>query len=108
MVVFYVGGHRRGLRKKSWYQNGKFCHFWAIPRSGTGTRTRVVPIPPYRGQMIPVPRQSGTGTTHQSRFGTSTDPSGIGTTASCTLIFGILALLSSNSYTEGIGTLIND
>ena len=87
MVGFDVGGHRRGLRKKSWYQNGKFCHFWAILRSGTGTRTGVVLIPPYRGQMVLVPRQSGTGSPHQNRFGTSTDLSGIGTTASCNLDF---------------------
>ena len=60
-------------------------------------------------------RPNGTGTkikwyvyTHQNRFGTGTDPSGTGATDSCSLDFGILTLLSSNSNTEGIGTLIND
>ena len=94
--------------KKSWDQNGKICHFWVIPRSGTGTKTWVVTVPPYRGQMVQVPRLSGTGTTHQNRFGTSTNPSGTSTTYSCSLDFGILTLLSSNSNTEGIATLIND
>ena len=53
-------------------------------------------------------KQSGTGTTHQNRVGTGADLSGTGTTASCSPDFCILTLLSSNSYTKGIGTQIND
>ena len=68
----------------------------------------VVLVPPYRGQMVPVPRQSGTGTTHQNTFGTGTDPSGTGTIDSYSLDFDSLTLLSSNSRTEGLGTLINE
>ena len=73
--------------------------------------------------------QSGTGTTHQNMIGTGTNHSGtstdtvpmqyrckttlqkeVGTStnASNSLDIGILTLLSSNSHTEGIGTLIND
>ena len=45
--------------------------------------------------------QSGTGTHPQKRVGTCTD-------ASNNPVFYTLALLSSNSYTDNIGTLIND
>ena len=89
-------------------KKGKICHFWAVPQSATSTRTGVVPVPPYSDQIVPVPKKSGTGTTHQNGFGTGTYASGTGTTASYCPDFGIHASLSSNSHTEGIGTLIND
>ena len=46
-------------------------------------------------------------TTHQKGVGTDTEPCGTGTNASNSPDIGILTLLSSNSHTEGIGTLIN-
>ena len=45
-------------------------------------QTGVAPVPLDRTKMVPVPRQSGTGTTHQNRVGTGTDPSCTGTIAS--------------------------
>ena len=62
-------------------------------------------------RLVPIPlsqKQSGTGTTHQNRVGTGTDPSGTGTTTSCSLDFCIHALISPNSYSDSIGTLIDD
>ena len=89
-------------------KNGKICHFWAESRLSIGTKQGWYRYHLCITKMIPVPRQSGTGTTHQNRIGTITDPSGTGTTASCNLDFGILTLLSSISNTEGIGTQLND
>ena len=63
---------------------------------------KVVLVPLTRTKVVSVPRQSGTGTNFQNMIGTGT------TLLPATLIFGILTLLSSNSNTEGIGTLIND
>ena len=68
----------------------------------------LVPLPNRGGIGTHMQRQNGTGTTHQNRVGTGTDPSGTDTTTSCSLDFCILTLLSPNSYTNGIGTLIND
>ena len=72
----------------------------------------MVPVP---SKVVLVPRQSGTGTNFQNMIGTgtnpsgtSTNPSGTSTTASDNPDFCIHALLSSNSHTEGIGTLINE
>ena len=59
-------------------------------------------------RLIPVPNRGGTGTTHQNRVGIGTGPSGTGTLLPTTLISCILTLLSPNSYTDGIRTLIND
>ena len=59
-------------------------------------------------KVVSVLRQSGTGTNFQNMIGTGTNPSGTGTTASDNPDFCIRALLSSNSHTEGIGTLINE
>ena len=75
-------------------------------QSGTGT-TWMVPVPLTRTKVVPIPRQSGTSTNFQNMIGTGTNPSGTGTTASSSPDFCICALLSSNSYTKGIGTLIN-
>ena len=58
--------------------------------------------------MVPVPKVSGTGTHLQKRAGTGTNQSGTGTDASRSPDFCIHALLSPNSYTDSIGTLIND
>ena len=88
-------------------------------------QNRVVPVPPiqrpngtgtiqsgtgttHRTKLVPVLRQSDTGTNFQNMISTGTNPSGIGTTASYNPDFGIHALLSSNLHTEGIGTLRND
>ena len=60
------------------------------------------------GVTVPVPRQCCNDTNIQNKVGTGTNQSGTGTIASCCPDFGIYALLSSNSHTEGIGTLIND
>ena len=65
----------------------KSTNFWAILQVGTGTDSGVVPVPLDKTKMVPVPRQSGTGTTHQNMVGTSTDPSGTGTIASFNPIF---------------------
>ena len=81
--------------------SGQFSQLVLVP-------TKVVPVPLTRTKVVPVPRQSGTSTNFQNMIGTSTNPSGTCTTASCCHDFGIHALLSSNSHTEGIGTLIND
>ena len=78
------------------------ANFWAIPQVGIGTQTEVVSVPLDRTKMVPVPRQSGTGTTHQNQVGTSTDPSGTSTNASSSPDICVLALLSPNSYTNGI------
>ena len=58
--------------------------------------------------LVPIPNRGGTGTTHQNWVSTGTDPSGTGTNASNSLDICVLALLSPNSYTDDIGTLIND
>ena len=112
----------------------EFCHFWAILHFGTGTQTRVVPVPIDRTKvvpvprqsdtsttlvsvprqcgtgtnLVPVPRQSGIGTIHQKGVRTGTNPSGADTNASSSPDICVLALLSPNSYTDGIGTLTND
>ena len=90
MVDFDVGWNGRGLRKKSWNQDGKICHFWVESRLGTGTKQGWYRYHLCRTKMVLVPRQSGTRTTHHNSFGTGTDlsgigtdPSGTGTTASC-------------------------
>ena len=38
MVDFDVEWNGRGLRKKSWNQDGKIFHFWAELRLGTGSK----------------------------------------------------------------------
>ena len=57
--------------------------------------------------MVLVPKVSGAGTHLQKGVGTGTNQSGTGTKASHNLDFCIRALLSPNSYTDSIGTLIN-
>ena len=49
----------------------------------------------------------GTGTHGQRQSGIGIDQSGTGTDASNSLDFCTIALLSPNSYTDSIGTLIN-
>ena len=85
---------------------------------GTGThdtkpkwyryQTRVVPISMIQEQNGIGTNQNGIGTTHQKGVGTGTELSGTGTNASNSLDICVLALLSLNSYPDGIGTLIND
>ena len=70
--------------------------------------SKVVPVSLTRTKVVPIPRQSGTGTNFQNMIGTDTNTSGTGTTAFGSPDFCICALLSSNSHTEGIGTLINE
>ena len=83
---------------------------------------RLVPIPNRGGTSTHGQRQSGTDTnqsgtdtnqsgtsTHsQKRVGTGTNQSGTGTDASSSPAFCSLVLLSPNSYSGCIGTLIND
>ena len=76
-------------------------------------------------EVVPVPKQGGTGTTQQNPFGTGTDTSGTGTTmqnvfgtgtkhsGTGTIVskmprFCSFAHLSPNSYTVSMGTLLND
>ena len=80
---------------------GTICLWWY------GYQGKVVPVPLTRTKVVPVLRKCGNGTNIQNRVGISTNQNGIGTTASYCPYFGIHALLSSNSHTEGIGTLIN-
>ena len=72
----------------------EICHLWAIPQFGTGTQIGMVPIPIYKTKMVPVPRQSGTGTHLQNKVGTGTNQSGTGTDASNSPDCCTLALLS--------------
>ena len=74
----------------------------------SGQSRNSVPVPIYITKMVPVPRQSGTGTHLQKGVGTGTNQSGTGTDASNSPDFCIRVLLSPNSYTDSIGTLIND
>ena len=69
------------------------------PRVGTDTKSGYLPMD--RDQVAPVPKSSGTGSHSQNRVGTGTDASG-------NLDFFTVALLSPDSYTDSIGTLIND
>ena len=76
-------------------------------------------------EVVPVPKQGGTGTTQQNQigigtdtsgigtainnvYGTGTKQSGIGTTVSKMPRFCSFAHLSPNSYTVSMGTLLND
>ena len=76
-------------------------------------------------EVVPIPKQSGTGTTQQNPFGTDTKTSGTGTTiqnvfgtgtkhsGTGTIVskspdFCSFAYLSPNSYTVSMGTLLND
>ena len=68
---------------------------------GTGTKKGWYRYPLDRGKVVPVP-------IHQKRVGFGTDQSGTDIDASSSLDFCTLALLSPNSYTDSIGTLIND
>ena len=70
--------------------------------------TKVVPVPLTRTKVVLVRRQSDIGTNFKNMIGTGTNLSGTSTIASYCPDFGIHALLSSNSHTEGIVTLIND
>ena len=58
-------------------------------------QTRVVPVPLGQRQNGTGTNQSGTSTTHQNRVSTCTN-------ASNSLDICVLALLSPNSYTDGI------
>ena len=82
--------------------SGQFPRLVSVPnRGGTGTtyaepkwyryQDKVVPVPLTRIRLVPIPIQGV--------------PVPLLPT---TLIFGILTLLSSNSYPNSIGTLIND
>ena len=94
--------------EEKWYQKGEICHLWAIPQSGTGTKTGWYRYPNWQNQIGTGTKTSGTGTHLQNKFGTGTKYSGIDTTASSSLDFCNFASLSPNSYTDSMGTLIND
>ena len=72
---------------------GRTCTLVPVPKVGTGTHGQ--------RQSGIVTDQSGTDTHSQKRVG-------IGIDASSSPDFCTLALLSPNSYTDSIGTLIND
>ena len=81
--------------------SGQNCNSVPIPNRGdTGTHRQ--------RQSGTGTNQSCTGTFHQKGVGTGTDPSGTGPNASSSPDICVLAFLSLNSYTDGIGTLIND
>ena len=86
--------------KKNGTKEGKKQYFWAKPRGGTGT---TIQNPFGTGT-----KTSGTGTTIQNVFGTGTKHSGTDTTVSKSPYFCNFAYLSPNSYTDIMGTLIND
>ena len=65
-------------------KRNEICHIWAISQFGTGTQIGVVSVPIDRTKVVPVPRQSGTGTHLQNRVGINTDQSGTGTNQSGT------------------------
>ena len=71
------------------------------PQFRTDTKKGWCRYPLDRGKVVPVP-------IHQKRAGIGIDQSGTSTDASSSPDFCTLALLSPNSYTDGIGTLIND
>ena len=78
------------------------------PQSGTGTKKGWYRYPLDRGKVIPIPIKVAQVLIHQKRNGTGTNQCGTGTDASSSPDFCTLALLSPNSYTDSIGTLIND
>ena len=80
-----------------------------------GQNHEVVPVPKQGGTGTTIQnpfgtgtKTSGTGTTIQNVFGTSTKHSGTGTTVSKSPDFCSFAYLSPKSYTDSIGTLLND
>ena len=87
MVVFYVGWNRGDVLKKREVKMTKSVISGQFPR------------------LVPVPNRGGTSTTHQNMNGTSTDAVPLFLTA---LVSCIFTLLSPNSYTDSIGTLINE
>ena len=62
----------------------------------------VVPVALRQRQNGTGTNQNGTSTTHQNRVGTDIDSSGTSTNASNSSDICVLALLSPNSYTDGI------
>ena len=84
-------------------------------RNNSGQNHEVVPVPKQGGTGTTIQNligtgtnTSGTGTTLQNVFGTDTKQSGTGTTASKMPRFCSFAYLSPNSYTVSMGTLLND
>ena len=77
---------------------GRTCVLVPVPKVGTITWSEAKL---YRYH------QSGTGTQSQKGVGTDTNQSSTGTNASSNPDFCTLALLSPNSSTDSIGTLIN-
>ena len=67
--------------------------FWAEPSSGTGTKSWYQ-YPLCRGEMVPVPIVSGTGTHLQNNIGTGTNQSGSSIDPPATLFLYSFALLS--------------
>ena len=59
-----------------------------------GQSHNLIPVPIDRTKVVPVLRQSGTGTHLQNRVGTGIDQSGTGTNASGGIDFCICALIS--------------
>ena len=95
--------------KQGWYRYQTGVVPVPLMQRQNGTSTiKVVPVSLTITKVVPIPRQSGTGTNFQNMIGIDTNPSGTGTTAFGSPDFCICALLSSNSHTEGIGTLINE
>ena len=50
--VVWNGG---GLRKKSWNQDGKICHFWAESRLGTDTKQGWYQYHLCKTKMVSIP-----------------------------------------------------
>ena len=90
-----------------------------VPKEGKSSNSRqnheVVPIPEQSGTGTTIQnpfgsgtKTSGTGITMQNVFGTDTKHSGTGTTMPKCQDFGNFHIVKPPSYTISMGTLIND
>ena len=96
IVGFDVGG-----------KNDKICHSWAVPAIGTGTKQGWYRYHLCSGKMVPIPNKVVPVPLTKIGFVLILIQVVSIPLLLATLIFGILTLLSSNSHTEGIRTLIN-
>ena len=96
------------MYEENWYQKmqklaflGKNYEAVLVPKQG-GTGTTIQKL------IGTGTDTSGTGTTQQNQIGTGTEQSGIGTTVSKMPRLCSFAILSLNSCTDSIRTLMND
>ena len=84
-------------------ERGKICHFWAVSATGTGTKQGWYRHHLCRGKMVPVPSKVVLVPLTRTGLVPVLVPLPPATLISC-----IWTLLSPNSYTDSIGTLVND